>query len=183
MRLVARGFEQTGSSETGFLRWNAKAHDFARTSHDCGNSRKSSCFRRLSQCISSITDANRVRDGVCGTSTRSTWTLPRYGFSRSSRQPLNTSHFLVFARTCNNLSHDIGSSVCARHLIHVSCACVFVLSSTSTSHSSFVSPIFYFILLIFYFLFHVDRFGARSPVLFAERGVWPFGQQRPSHRL
>ena len=29
---------------------------------------------------------------------------------------------------CNNLSYDIGSSVCARHLIHVSCACVFDLS-------------------------------------------------------
>ena len=55
---------------------------------------------------------------------------------------------------CYNLSHDIGSSssVCARHLIHVSCACVFDLS-----------PIFYFILLIFYFIFHVDRFGGRSP--------------------
>ena len=31
-----------------------------------------------------------------------------------------------------------------------------------SSHSSFVSPIFYFILLIFYFLFHVDVAGARS---------------------
>ena len=37
----------------------------------------------------------------------------------------------MFARTCNNLSHDIGSSVCAGHIIHVSCgACVFDLSST-----------------------------------------------------
>ena len=47
----------------------------------------------------------------------------------------------------NDVSHDITSSVCARHLIHVSCACVFDLSSTLSSHSSFVSPIFYFILL------------------------------------
>ena len=30
--------------------------------------------------------------------------------------------FLVFVRTCNDVSHDTGSSVCARHLIHVSCA-------------------------------------------------------------
>ena len=33
------------------------------------------------------------------------------------------------------------------------------LSSTLSSHSSFVSPIFYFILLIFHFFFYVDRFG------------------------
>ena len=37
--------------------------------------------------------------------------------------------------------------VSARHTIHVSCACVFDLSSTHSLHSSFVSPIFYFILL------------------------------------
>ena len=35
-------------------------------------------------------------------------------------------------RACDDVSHDIGSSVCARHLIHVSCACVFDLSSTSS---------------------------------------------------
>ena len=57
VRLVARGFEQTVSSDAYFLCRSAKAHDFARTSHDSCNSRKSSCFRRLSQCISSITDA------------------------------------------------------------------------------------------------------------------------------
>ena len=36
---------------------HAKAHDFARTTQECCNSRKSSCFRRLSQCVSSVTDA------------------------------------------------------------------------------------------------------------------------------
>ena len=79
--------------------------------------------------------------------------------------------FLVFVRTHNDVSHDIGSSVCARHLIHVSCVCVSDLSSTLSSHSSFVSPIFHFILLNFdfyFFLFHVDVAGARSPVHFAE---------------
>ena len=72
---------------------------------------------------------------------------------------------------CNDVSHDIGSSVCARHLIHVTCACVFDISSTLSSHSSFVSPIFHFILLIFYFIFFVDRFGARSqrPQKFSSR--------------
>ena len=69
----------------------------------------------------------------------------------------------------------LAQGVSARHTIHVSCACVFDLSSTLSSHSSFVSSIFYFILLIFHFIFYVDRFG--------ELGVWPFGQQRPSHRL
>ena len=42
-----------------------------------------------------------------------------------------------------------GSSVCARHLIHVSCACVCDLSSALSSQSSFLSPIFHFILLNF----------------------------------
>ena len=37
----------------------------------------------------------------------------------------------------------------------------------STLHSSFVSPFFYFILLIFHFLFCVDVAAARSPVHFA----------------
>ena len=38
-------------------------------------------------------------------------------------------------------------------------------------------------LLIFHFIFCVDRFGAKPPVRFREWGVWHFGQQRPSHRL
>ena len=67
------------------------------------------------------------------------WCLKRRGLTNVNR--------ILFARMCNFLSHDIGSSVCARHLIHVSCACVFDLSSTLSSHSSFVSPIFHFILL------------------------------------
>ena len=61
---------------------------------------------------------------------------------------------------------------------------LFVLSSILTLHSSFVSPIFHFILLNFdfyLFLFHVDVFGARSPVHFAQWGVWPVGQQRLSN--
>ena len=94
-------------------------------------------------------------------------------------------------------SHVTFSRVCALVLIcHITLAqlfvrvisslfhapvCLFDLSSNLSSHSSFVSPIFYFIHLIIHFIFHVDRFGARSPVYFAERGVWPFGQQRPSH--
>ena len=57
VRLVARGFVQTVQFRFRFLCRNAKAHDFAQTSHDNCTSRKSSCFRRLSQCISSITDA------------------------------------------------------------------------------------------------------------------------------
>ena len=76
------------------------------------------------------------------------------------------------------MSHTtLAQGVCARHLIHVSCACVFDLSSTLSSHSSFVSPIFYFILLIFHFylflfhvdvftfkfIFNVDQFGVKTP--------------------
>ena len=60
------------------------------------------------------------------------------------------------------MSHTtLAPGVSARHTIHVSCACVFDLSSTLSSHSSFVSPIFYFILLIFHFSFFVRRFGAK----------------------
>ena len=54
-------------------------------------------------------------------------------------------------------SCDIGSCVGARHTIHVSCGCVSDLSSTLSSHSSFVSPMFYFILLIFHFIVYVGR--------------------------
>ena len=63
------------------------------------------------------------------------------------------------------MSHTtLAQGVSARHTIHVSCACVFDLSSTVSSHSSFVSPIFHFILLIFHFIFYVDRFGAKTLV-------------------
>ena len=53
----------------------------------------------------------------------------------------------MFVRIHNDVSHDIGSSVCARHLIHVSCAWVFDLSSTLASHSASVSPIFHLFFL------------------------------------
>ena len=53
-----------GQFRCRFPRWNAKAHDFARTSHDCSDSRKSSCFRRLSQCVSSITQCIRSTAGL-----------------------------------------------------------------------------------------------------------------------
>ena len=67
------------------------------------------------------------------------------------------------------MSHTtLAQDVRARHTIHVSCACVFDLSSTLSWHSSCVSPIFYFILLISHFIFYVDRFGAKHPVRFRE---------------
>ena len=82
-------------------------------------------------------------------------TLTRYIFSCSSA-------LMIMSHT------TLDQGVSARHTIHVSCACVFDLSSTLSSHSSFVSPIFYFILLIFHFTFCVDRFGAKPPVRFRE---------------
>ena len=90
--------------------------------------------------------------------------------------------FLVFARVCSSLSHDIGSSVSARLLIHVSCACVSDLSSTLSSHPSFVS-LFHFILLIFYFLFHVDLAGATSLCTSPNEEPGPLVNNAPSHRL
>ena len=95
----------------------------------------------------------------------------------------HTSHFLVFARMFHNVARDIGSRCGARHVIHVSCACVSALSSTLYFAFFTVSLIFYFILLIFHNIFYVGRIGENSPVRFREWGVWPFGQQRPSHNL
>ena len=88
----------------------------------------------------------------------------------SVNRTLHTSPFFSCLRACVMLSHTtlIGSSVCARNIIHVSCACVFDLSSTLSSHSLFLSPIFYFILLIFHFIFYVGRLGEKSPVHFEE---------------
>ena len=63
----------------------------------------------------------------------------------------------------------LAQGVSARHTIHVSCACVSDLSST-LHFALFIclSLIFYFILLIFHFIFHVGRFGDKSPVRFRE---------------
>ena len=85
--------------------------------------------------------------------------------------------FLVFARMCNNLSHDIGSR-CKCASCH---PCFMRLSSTLHFAIFTVSPIFLFILLIFIFIFHVGRFGVKPPVSFREWVVWLFGQQRSSH--
>ena len=70
----------------------------------------------------------------------------------------------MFVRTHDNVARDIGSRCSAHHVIHVSCACVFDLSSTLSLHSSLVSPIFYFILLIFHLIFYVHRFEEKSLV-------------------
>ena len=67
------------------------------------------------------------------------------------------------------MSHTtLAQGVSARHTIHVSCACVFDLSSTLHCARFTVSPIFYFILLIFHFIFYVGRFGEKFPVRFRE---------------
>ena len=65
----------------------------------------------------------------------------------------------MFLRTHNNVARDLGSSVSARHPIHVSCACVSDLSSTLHFALFTVSVIFVFILLIF--IFYVGRFGVK----------------------
>ena len=53
---------------------------------------------------------------------------------------LTRHFFLVFVRTCNLMSHDIGSSVCARHLVHVSRECLISLRpSLYTLHLSLPS--------------------------------------------
>ena len=100
------------------------------------------------------------------------------------------SHVTFFSclRACVMMSHTtLAQGVCARHLIHVSCDCVFDLSSTLSSHFLCVSSIFSFILPIFHFLFCVDVAGARSPVHFARRRsltLWsttPLSQVNPNY--
>ena len=73
-----------------------------------------------------------------------------------------TRHIFSCLSALMIMSHTtLAHGVRARHTIHVSCACVFDLSSTLSSHSSYVSPIFYFILLIFHFIFYVGRFEVK----------------------
>ena len=43
----------------------------------------------------------------------------------------------------------------------------------------FLSPFFYFILLIFHFIFFVGQFGVKAPVRFRERGVWLLANNAP----
>ena len=65
-----------------------------------------------------------------------------------------TRHIFSHLRACLKMFHTrLAQSVGASHTIHVSCACVFDPSSTISSHSPFVPPIFYFILSIFHFTF------------------------------
>ena len=87
----------------------------------------------------------------------------------------HTSHFLVFARMFNSVARDIGSMFSAHHPIHVSCACVSDLSSTLHFALFTVSPIFFFIFLIFHFLFHVDVLGSSVHFVRPVRSlaVWP----------
>ena len=68
-----------------------------------------------------------------------------------NRSPSHVTFFSCLRALAINCHTTLAqsSSVCVRHIIRVSCACVFDLCSTLSSHSSFVSPIFYFILLIF----------------------------------
>ena len=92
--------------------------------------------------------------------------------------------FSCLSALMKNSHTTLAQCVSARPPIHVSCAWVFDLSSTLASHSSFLSPIFHFILLnfdLYLLLFHMDVAGARSLVHFAQCGVWSFGQQRTSH--
>ena len=84
----------------------------------------------------------------------------------------HTSHvtfFSVMAHMCNDVPHVMWlKCLCASSHPCVMRLVVCLISLRPSSHSSFVSPIFYFILLNF------D--GARSLVLFAHGGVWSFGQ-------
>ena len=93
----------------------------------------------------------------------------------------HTSHFSRVLRACVMLSHTTLAQVFVRVIPPMCHAPVCLISLRPSLRTLHFSPIFYFILLIFHFIFYVDRFGAKPPVRFREWGVWPFGQQRSSH--
>ena len=98
----------------------------------------------------------------------------------SNTAPPSTRHIISCLSALVIMSHTtLAQGVSARHTIHMSCACVSDLSSTLSSHSSLVSPIFYFILLIFHFIFHVDRFGVEPPVRFL--ALWSTNASLPGY--
>ena len=88
MGIVAR-VSRLCQSRCRLPRRNAKVHHVARSSHHRCKPRKSSGFRRLSQCVSSITNAERIRSHACRTSAWSTCglfqslALQKKGSSRS----------------------------------------------------------------------------------------------------
>ena len=93
----------------------------------------------------------------------------------------STPHTSPFSRALIMMSHTTLVQVFVR-VISSMCHApewLSVLSSTLTLLSLASLPIFHFFFLnldFYFFLFHVDAFGARSPVHFAQRGVWSFGQ-------
>ena len=97
-----------------------------------------------------------------------------------SEQNTLTRHNFSCLSALMIMSHTtLAQGVSARHTISVSCACVFDLSSTFSSHSSFVSPIFYFIFLMFHFFFYVDRFGAKPLCASANEESGPLVNNAP----
>ena len=94
---------------------------------------------------------------------------------------LQPTHTSPFSRALIMLSHTTLAQLFAR-VISSMCHApewLSVLSSTLTLLSLASLSIFHFFFLnldFYLFLFHVDAFGARSPVHFAQWGGWPFGQ-------
>ena len=95
--------------------------------------------------------------------------LNRQEEALSAAENTLTRHIFSCLHACFTVSHvTLAQDGCLRHVIHVSCACVPDLTSTLHSALFTVSLIFYFILLIFIFTFHVGRFGENSRVRFRE---------------
>ena len=104
----------------------------------------------------------------------------RWGFRVTRDHPVHpwmfewaaqyTSHVTFFSCLCACviICHTTLAQVFVRVISSMSHALACLISLRLSSHSSFVPPIFNFILLIFHFLFNVDVAGARSPVHFAE---------------
>ena len=83
--------------------------------------------------------------------------------ARVNRTPSHVTFFSCFSALITMSHVTLAQGVSARHPLHVSCACVSDLSSTLPFALFTVSPIFYFILLIFHFVFYVGPFGVKPP--------------------
>ena len=85
-----------------------------------------------------------------------------------NRTPSHATFSRVFSALVTVSHVTLGQGVSARHVTHVSCACVSDFSSTLHFVLFTVSLMFYFILLIFIFTFYVGRFGEKYTVRFRE---------------
>ena len=140
---------RSGAKVCGVGRWREEGasggHGEFGTSH-CREMSKEIRERpesRVSQRLSQEASFSRSFSSLRKMSTR---VSPKSAIARTlepekCEQNTLTRHIFSYLRACLMMSHTtLAQGVSARHTIHVSCACVFDLSSTLSLHSSFSLP-------------------------------------------